>query len=64
MNGKRFVKQSNSAGTYFIQDKKDGTIVCFIMKYGRPQNQTDAMCGVMLKALNDAVENRRGETHE
>lgn len=64
MKEKRFVKQTSSGGTSFIKDNKDDTVVCILMEFGRPQNQSNAMCDVMLKALNDVVENRRGECHE
>ncbi len=65
MNEKRFVKFHNLGGTCFIKDNRNETLVCIILPQGRPANQTDAMCDVMLNALNAAVENKKhGETHE
>lgn len=63
MANRRFVKDSNLAGTWYIRDSKDDTLVCILMKHGRPEKQTEAMCNVMLEALNSAVEKRTETPH-
>lgn len=59
MDNGRFVKTVSYGGAWFIRDTKNGSVVAFIQKEGRPLEHTEAMVKIMLDALNGASERRR-----